>query len=59
MIVLVSSLINAQSGAIGGALLILVLGPAFAVIASVTWPIWFPFTFILDVREDLLKKNGK
>lgn len=56
MIILVSSLINAQSGAIGGCLVTLLVGPAFAAIASVTWPLWFPFTLILDIRNDMKNK---
>ncbi len=57
--VLVGSAINSQSGDLGGALLMLLIGPPAAAIASVTWPLWFPFTFVLDIREDIKNKKNK
>lgn len=57
IIILCLSLMNSQSGDFIGALLGFFIGVPLAAIVSVTWPLWFPFTFILDVRESLQKKN--
>lgn len=56
LIFLMASLMNFTTGSAWGGFVVLVIAAPLAVIISATWPLWLPFTFILDVRNDMKNK---
>lgn len=56
-LLLMGSLMNFTVGDIKGGFISLLISIPFSFVVAITWPAWFPFTFILDVRNGLRKNK--